>query len=91
MAKTVTRYQTDWQQIAAIVPFYQPSNGRTGLLVYYQNGLRECIADCTCRRVLTELAAYLGTSLPSCATRQRRKGGAARCRCATIRSCAWCR
>lgn len=64
MAKTVTRYQTDWQQIAAIVPFYQPSNGRTGLLVYYQNGLRECIADCTCRRVLTELAAYLGTSLP---------------------------
>ena len=43
MAKTVTRYQTDWQQIAAIVPFYQPSNGRTGLLVYYQNGLRNVL------------------------------------------------
>lgn len=57
-------YKQWWQSLLAVVPFYQPSNDRTGVMVYYQNGVRECIADCSCRHVLTELAAYLGTSLP---------------------------
>ena len=57
-------YKQWWRSLLAIVPFYQPSNDRTGVMVYYQNGVGECIADCSCRHVLTELAAYLGTSLP---------------------------
>lgn len=63
-SKALPRYQSDWQQIGAIVPFYQPSNGRTGVLIYYQNGLRECIADCTTGRITRKLAAYFGTSIP---------------------------
>lgn len=67
-------YKQWWAGLLAIVPFYQPSNDRTGVVVYYQNGVRECIADCSCRHVLTQLAVYLGTSLPQMQARAAAEG-----------------
>ena len=59
--KNVRLQEVHWQYFVGVVPYYQ-NNGRTGSIIYYEDGSCDFV-QARCERVLKELALYLNTTL----------------------------